>query len=337
MIDLRSDTVTKPTPEMYDAMAKAVVGDDVYGDDPTINELEQTVAEMLGFEAGMFVTSGTQSNFTALLTHCGRGDEYIIGETYHVYKSEAVGTAALGGIIPQTIPVKNDGSIDIDLIESKIKPEDMHFPRTKLICFENTYNGKALSPDYMTKAANVASKHGLSSHLDGARLMNAAVAYGCSPKDLTRGFTTVSLCLSKGLGAPVGSVLTGKSDFIKEARRARKMLGGGMRQAGILAACGLVAVQTQIDRLEEDHRLASRLATELAQIPEVQTTPEGANTNMIFIEVPEADRDPLKEFLKQNGILIGGRPPTFRLVLHRDIKEKDIPIIVSVFYKYFRN
>ena len=227
MIDLRSDTVTKPTPEMYDAMAKAVVGDDVYGDDPTINELEQTVAEMLGFEAGMFVTSGTQSNFTALLTHCGRGDEYIIGETYHVYKSEAVGTAALGGIIPQTIPVKNDGSVDIDLIESKIKPEDMHFPRTKLICFENTYNGKALSPDYMTTAANVASKHGLSSHLDGARLMNAAIAYGCSPKDLTRGFTTVSLCLSKGLGAPVGSVLTGKSDFIKEARRARKMLGGG--------------------------------------------------------------------------------------------------------------
>ena len=194
MIDLRSDTVTKPTSEMYKAMSEAAVGDDVYGDDPTINELEETVADLLGFEAGLFVTSGTQSNFTALLTHCGRGDEYIIGETYHVYKSEAVGTAALGGIIPQTIPVEEDGSVSIKSIEAKIKPDDIHFPRTKLVCFENTYNGKALSPDYMKKASDVASKHGLSSHLDGARLMNAAIANRCSPKDLTRGFTTVSLC-----------------------------------------------------------------------------------------------------------------------------------------------
>jgi len=336
MIDLRSDTVTKPTAEMYKAMSEAAVGDDVYGDDPTINELEETVADLLGFEAGLFVTSGTQSNFTALLTHCGRGDEYIIGETYHVYKSEAVGTAALGGIIPQTIPVEEDGSVSINLIEAKIKPDDIHFPRTKLVCFENTYNGKALSPDYMKKASDVASKHGLSSHLDGARLMNAAIANRCSPKDLTRGFTTVSLCLSKGLGAPVGSVLTGSSNFIKEARRARKMLGGGMRQAGILAACGLVAVKTQIDRLEEDHRLASRLATELSQIPDIQTEPGGANTNMVFITVPDQHRDPLKAFLKNKGILIGGRPPTFRLVIHRDIDGKDIPTTVAAFAEYFR-
>jgi threonine aldolase len=337
MIDLRSDTVTKPSTEMYEAMSTAKVGDDVYGDDPTINELEETVADMLGFESGMFVTSGTQSNFAALLTHCGRGDEYIIGENYHVYKSEAVGTAALGGIIPQTVPVLEDGSVDIELIEAKIKPEDMHFPRTRLICFENTYNGKALSPAYMKRASGVAHKHSLSSHLDGARLMNAAVANNCSPKDLTKGFTTASLCLSKGLGAPVGSVLVGKLEFIKEARRARKMLGGGMRQAGILAACGLVAIKNQVDRLADDHRLASRLASELAQIPQIMLESEGANTNMVFIKVPEIHRDPLKDFLKQKGILIGGRPPTFRLVTHRDISEKDIPTTVRAFSEYFRD
>ena len=336
MIDLRSDTVTKPSPEMYKAMITAKVGDDVYGDDPTIKELEETVADMLGFEAGLFVTSGTQSNFTAVLTHCGRGEEYIIGEAYHVYRAEAVGTAALGGIIPQTVPVEEDGSIDLVAAEARIKVEDVHFPRTKLICFENTHNGKPLSPEYMSAGSALAREHGLACHLDGARLMNAAIAHDCSPKDLTSGFDTVSLCLSKGLGAPVGSVLVGSHIFIAEARRARKMLGGGMRQAGILAACGLVAVRNQVDRLAEDHQLASELARELAQIPDVATEPQGANTNMVFIQVDSAHRDALQGYLKERNILIGGRPPTFRLVVHRDITKHDIVTTVSTIANYFR-
>jgi len=337
MIDLRSDTVTKPSPHMYEAMAIAELGDDVYGGDPTIIELEETVADMLGSEAGMYVTSGTQSNFTAVLTHCERGEEYIIDEDYHVYKSEAVGTAALGGIIPQTMPVLDDGSVDLAVMEARIKVEDMHYPRTKLVCFENTHNGKALSPEYMGQATAMAKSNGLACHLDGARLMNAAIAHGCSAKDLTKGFDTVSLCLSKGLGAPVGSVLVGGADFIKEARRARKMLGGGLRQAGILAACGLVAVREQVDRLAEDHRLAARLASELAQIPEITTEPQGANTNMVFIHVDGAHRLSLQAHMESRGIKIGGRAPTFRLVLHRDIKEVDIATTVSAMAEYFRD
>ena len=337
MIDLRSDTVTKPSQEMYQAMDKAKVGDDVYGEDPTINQLQETVAGMLGFDAGLFVTSGTQSNFTAVLTHCGRGDEYIIGEDYHIYKYEAGGTAALGGAIPQTLPVLEDGSIDFDMAIKKIKSDDIHFPRTKLICLENTHNGKALTANYMNKIANTAKEYGLSSHLDGARLMNAAIANGCHARDLTKGFDSVSLCLSKGLGAPVGSVLVGGVDFIKEARRVRKMLGGGMRQAGILAACGLVAIEKQVDRLAEDHRLASRLASELAQIPDITTEPQGANTSMVFIEVKPEYRQPLQDYLKKEGILIGGRPPTFRLVVHRDIGENDITNTVNAISKFFRD
>ena len=336
MIDLRSDTVTKPSPEMYEAMANAKVGDDVYRDDPTIIELEELVADTLGFEAGLFVTSGTQSNFTSVLTHCGRGEEYIIGEGYHIYKSEAVGTAALGGVIPQTVPVLEDGSIDIEVAIGKVKSDDMHFPRTKLLCLENTYNGKPLSPKYMQRAPAAARKVNLRSHLDGARLMNAAIANKCTPRELASSFDTVSLCLSKGLGAPVGSVLVGNQDFINEARRVRKMLGGGMRQAGILAACGIVAMKNQVDRLIQDHALAARLASELAQIPDIETEPQGANTNMVFIKVEHKHRAPLQNFLKEEGILIGGRPPTFRLVLHRDITENDVNKTVSSIAKFFR-
>ena len=337
MIDLRSDTVTRPSPAMYRAMATAEVGDDVFGDDPTVRELEETTADMLGFEAGLYVTSGTQSNFTAVLTHCGRGEEYIIGEAYHVYRAEAVGTAALGGIIPQTVPVLEDGSVDLDLVEARIKPEDLHFPRTRLICLENTHNGKALGPEYTERAVALARRHGLAIHLDGARLMNAALATGCAPRDLAQGFDTVSLCLSKGLGAPVGSVLVGSRDFIDEARRARKMLGGGMRQAGLIAACGLVALREQVERLEDDHRLAARLASGLAQVPGVGTEPQGANTNMVFITVPDGHRQPVIEHMKRHGVLIGGRPPTFRLVVHRDIAEDDITATVDAFAGYFRN
>jgi len=213
----------------------------------------------------------------------------------------------------------------------------MHFPKTKLICVENTHNGKALSADYMNSVTNIAKQNNLAAHLDGARLMNAVVANQCSVKDLTNGFDSVSLCLSKGLGAPVGSVLVGTKDFIKEARRVRKMLGGGMRQAGLLAACGLVAIESQVDRLAEDHIFASRLASELAQIPEVRTEPHGANTNMVFIEVNEEHRKKLQDFLMGEGIIIGGRPPTFRLVVHRDIDENDINKTIKSIAKFFRN
>ena len=336
MIDLRSDTVTRPSQAMYEAMASAELGDDVYGDDPTINELQAVVADMLGFEAGLFVSSGTQSNFTAVLTHCGRGEEYIIGEAYHVYRAEAGGTAALGGVVPQTVPVLDDGSVDLDAVESRIKSEDVHFPRTRLLCFENTHNGKALSPDYMDAATALAKRHGLACHLDGARLMNAAIANRCSPKDLARGFDSVSLCLSKGLGAPAGSVLVGTTAFVQEAKRARKMLGGGMRQVGLIAACGLVAIRQQVDSLAEDHRRAARLASELAQIPGIETEPQGANTNMLFIRVGREHRDALQAHMRRQGILIGGRPPTFRLVVHRDIGEEDIATTAGAFAAYFR-
>ena len=336
MIDLRSDTVTQPSQEMHEAINTATLGDDGYRDDPTVIELETTVSEMLGFEAGLFVTSGTQANLTAVLTHCERGDEYLTGENYHVYRAEGVGTAALGGVIPQTVPVLLDGSVDLNEVEAKIKPDDEHFPRTRLICFENTHNGKPLTPEYMGAGTAVAKHNGLACHLDGARLMNAAVAQDCSPKDLTDGFDTVSLCLSKGLGAPAGSILSGSLAFINEARRWRKMLGGGMRQSGILAACGLVAIRTQVDRLAEDHALAARMASGLAQIPEVETDPQGANTNMVFIKVHSIVRTPLLAHLKSKGILVGGRPPFLRLVVHRDIQESDINATVDTIAQFFR-
>ncbi|MBT5263522.1 MAG: low-specificity L-threonine aldolase [Rhodospirillaceae bacterium] len=337
MIDLRSDTVTKPSSEMYKAMAAAEVGDDVYGDDPSVNELEETVADLLGHEAGMYVPSGTQSNLSAVLTHCGRGDEYIIGAPYHIARAEAGGTAALGGVVPQHVPVGADGAVDLDAMEDQIKPDDMHFPMTRLLCFENTHNGKAKGPDYMNAATSLAKRHGLAAHLDGARIMNAAIANDCAAKDLTSGFDSVSLCLSKGLGAPAGSVLVSSAPFIKAARRWRKMLGGGMRQSGLYAACGLVAIRSQVDRLAEDHRLAARLVSELAQIPGIETEPEGAHTNMIFIQVAGEHRDALQAHMKERGILIGGRAPTFRLVTHRDISEADVQTTVGAFAEYFRD
>ncbi len=336
MIDLRSDTVTRPSPEMYAAMAAAELGDDVYGDDPTVAELEEYAADLLGFEAGLFVTSGTQSNLAAVLTHCRRGEQFVVGEDYHVHRAEAGGAAAFGGAVPRTVPVLADGSVDLAEVEARIEPEDFHFPRSRLLCFENTHNGKALSPEYMAAAAALAARRGLACHLDGARLVNAAVANRCAPRDLARGFDSVSLCLSKGLGAPAGSVLAGSADFVREARRARKMLGGGMRQSGLLAACGLVALRRQADRLADDHRLAARLAGELAQIPEVETEPQGANTNMVFVRVDAAHRDPLRAHMEENGVLIGGRPPGFRLVVHRDVAEDDIATVARAVAGYFR-
>ena len=253
MIDLRSDTVTRPTPDMLKAMNEADLGDDVFDDDPTVDQLEALAAETLGKETSMFVPSGTQSNLAALMTHCGRGDEYLVGQQAHTYLFEGGGGATLGCLQPQPIDQEPDGTLDLEKLAALIKPDDYHYARTRLLCLENTTWGKVLPQDYLAAAKSFADEHGLALHLDGARIFNAAVAQGISASEVAAPFDSVSACLSKGLGCPVGSVLAGPADFVKEARRWRKMLGGGMRQSGILAAAGIHALQNHVDRLTEDH------------------------------------------------------------------------------------
>ena len=254
LIDLRSDTVTQPTSGMREAMLEAVTGDDVYGEDPTVRQLEQRLAAQLGLQAGLFVPSGTMSNLLALMSHCERGDEYIAGQLAHVYKYEAGGAAVLGSIQPQPVEMEPDGSLDLARVAAAIKPDDFHFARTRLLTLENTMNGKVLPLAYLAEARAFTQERGLALHLDGARLFNAVVKLGCTAEDIGRHFDSVSVCLSKGLGAPVGSVLCGEEAFIAKARRLRKMVGGGMRQAGVLAAAGLYALDHQVQRLTEDHQ-----------------------------------------------------------------------------------
>jgi threonine aldolase len=317
VIDLRSDTVTRPTPGMRAAMMTAEVGDDVYGDDPTVNALEALTAKMLGHEAGLFLPSGTQSNLVALLTHCGRGDEYIVGATAHTYRYEGGGAAALGGIQPQTIPFQPDGALDLDAVREVIKPDDVHFARSRLLCLENTQAGRATGPEYFARARQVCDQLGLALHLDGARLFNAAVATGCGAEDIARHCDSVSVCLSKGLGAPVGSVLLGRRDFIASARRWRKMVGGGMRQAGILAAAGIYSLQHHVERLAEDHQNAERLAALVNErYPGVATH----HTNMVFVELAEDDLTALKARLAGDDVVIRGP----RWVLHLDVSADDV-------------
>ena len=319
-IDLRSDTVTRPTTGMREAMRQAEVGDDVYGEDPSVNILQAMVAERLGQEAGLFVASGTQSNLVALLTHCGRGDEYIAGATAHTYQYEGGGAAALGGIQPQTLPFQADGSLDLEQVARLVKPRDPHFARTRLLCLENTQAGKAFGPSYFAAARAQCDRLGLALHLDGARLFNAAEDQGCSVADMARHCDSISVCLSKGLGAPVGSVLAGPRDFIDEARRWRKMVGGGMRQAGILAAAGIYALQHHVERLAEDHRNASHLGELVNQhYPGAATS----HTNMVFIDLADSEVSALAERLKSRGILIRGP----RWVVHLDVTAEDIEAI----------
>jgi len=259
-IDLRSDTVTRPTPAMRRAMAAAEVGDDVYGDDPTVNRLEATAAERLGFEAALFTCSGTQANLVSIMTHCARGEEYIVGQQAHTYKYEGGGAAVLGSIQPQPLDFEADGTLDLERVARAIKPADFHFARTRLLCLENTQGGKVLPLDYLKRAGEFARARKLRLHLDGARIFNAAVQLGMDVRELTAPFDSVSVCLSKGLGAPVGSMVCGGREFIGEARRWRKVCGGGMRQAGILAAAGLYALDHHVDRLADDHHNAGLLA-----------------------------------------------------------------------------
>ncbi len=337
-IDLRSDTVTKPTPAMREAMAKADVGDDVYEEDPTVNKLEEYAADLLNKEAALFVPSGTMGNLIAILTHCQRGDEMIMGNLAHTFLYEAGGMAALGGVIPHTLPNETDGSLCLEDIQAAIRPEDVHFPPTRLIALENTHNrcgGVVLPRDYVRKVAEIAAQHHLRLHLDGARLFNAVVKTGSTAAELTADFDSVSFCLSKGLCAPVGSLLCGIHEFIDQARKIRKQLGGGMRQAGVLAAAGLVGLTTMIDRLAEDHQRAAALAAGLSQIPGILIRPNTPQTNMVFLDMePELgiSVETIIQTLKRDGILIGASGTYgFRLVTHHDIDDTAIQKTISVF------
>jgi len=333
-IDLRSDTVTQPSAAMRAAMAAAPVGDDVYGDDPTVNRLQDFAAELFGFEAGMFAPSGTQTNLIALMTHCGRGDEYLVGQEAHTYKYEGGGAAVLGSIQPQPIANQPDGSIALNDIAAYIKPDDMHFARTRLLALENTIGGRVLPQDYVLAATGLAHDKGLATHLDGARVCNAAVKNGLSLRAQVAGFDTVSVCLSKGLGAPVGSVLLGPKAFIEQGKRWRKMLGGGMRQAGVIAAAAQYALENNVERLAEDHQNAADLSSGLAQIEQLRvTTPQ---TNIFYVEIPAAAVAALREHLANQGIRASIGTQT-RLVTHLDISRDDVQKTVAAFKDFFKD
>ena len=331
-IDLRSDTVTKPTEAMRETMAAAPVGDDVYGEDPTINRLEETSAALLETDNALFCASGTQGNLLALLAHCQRGDEFIVGQNSHTYQYEGGGAAALGSVHPQPLDFEADGTLDLDKVAAVIKPDDYHFPPTKLLCLENTRGGSVLPLDYLQTTRRFVDERGLGLHLDGARIFNASIALGIPVTDISRNFDSISFCLSKGLGAPVGTLLCGDKDFITEARRWRKTLGGGMRQAGIIAAAGLYALENHIERLAEDHANAVSLARGLGDVDGIDVT--NVQTNMVYIDVGDADSHALTEFLQQRGVLIQGQGQ-LRLVTHLDIDKKDIETAVAAFKEFF--
>ncbi|EJO93587.1 L-threonine aldolase [Ectopseudomonas mendocina DLHK] len=326
LIDLRSDTVTQPTAAMREAMMAAELGDDVYGEDPTVNRLEAWLADQLGFAAGLFVPTGTMSNLLGLMAHCERGDEYIVGQQAHTYKYEGGGAAVLGSIQPQPIDGEADGSLDLAKVEAAIKQDDFHFARTRLLALENTMQGKVLPLDYLAAARELTLRRGLGLHLDGARLYNAAVKLGVPAREITRHFDSVSVCLSKGLGAPVGSVLCSSAALIGKARRLRKMVGGGMRQAGVLAAAGLYALQHQVERLAEDHANAARLGEGLAALG---YSVEPVQTNMVYVQLGERAGQ-IKAFMAERGIAVSAAP-RLRLVTHLDVSAEQIEQVIEAF------
>ncbi len=336
VIDLRSDTVTHPTPEMRNAMAAAIVGDDVYGEDPTVNRLEIEAAEMFGMEAGLFVSSGTQGNLIALLTHAPRGSEVIVGDKAHIVLYEQAGMSALGGIMPRTLAVQSDGTLRLDDIEQAIRGDNEHFPRTRVIAIENTQGtigAVPLSPEYTRQVAELAHRHQLKLHIDGARIFNAATAYNVSPAEIIAGADSMTFCLSKGLCAPVGSILLGNKEFIKEAHRVRKVLGGGMRQAGILAAAGLIALNKMSRRLTEDHTNAAYLSEQLKEVPGIKVMSQ--NTNFVFFWLEENAKLTPVEFIKkvaEYNILLNPYPGyerKFRAVLHYWISRNRVDEAVA--------
>lgn len=334
-IDLRSDTVTRPTAAMRAAMACAAVGDDVYGEDPTVNALQERLAGELGFAAALFVPSGTQSNLLALLAHCQRGDEYLVGMEAHTYKYEGGGAAVLGSIQPQPVVPAADGTLPLDAVESVIKPVDPHFARSRLLCLENTWHGRVLPLPYLAEARALCDRHGLGLHLDGARLFNAAVAGDVPARTIARHFDSVSVCLSKGLGAPVGSVLLGTEALLAQARRWRKVCGGGWRQAGLLAAAGLHALEHHVARLADDHARAARLADGLRQLPGLEV--DGPFTNMVFVDLPPPRLPALQAHMQAAGVRLSiGTRSQIRLVTHLDVDDAGVTRTLAAFQAFFR-
>ncbi|HHQ4802618.1 low-specificity L-threonine aldolase [Aeromonas veronii] len=332
-IDLRSDTVTQPTDAMRQAMLHAEVGDDVYGEDPGVNALEAHGARLLGKQAALFVPSGTMSNLLAVMSHCQRGEGAILGNAAHIYRYEAQGSAVLGSVALQPLPMQRDGTLAFDDIKAALAPDDAHFVQTRLICLENTHNGKVLPLSYLQEMGAFVAERGLKLHLDGARLFNAAVASETPVEEIAAPFDSISICLSKGLGAPVGSLLVGSHDFIARARRLRKMLGGGMRQAGILAQAGLFALEQHVTRLADDHRRAKRLAEGLAALPGIELDLSLVQSNMVFLRLREGESAPLLAFMKERGILFSGYGE-LRLVTHLQINDDDIEEVIDAFTEY---
>lgn len=328
-MDFRSDTVTQPSQAMRDVMANAEVGDDVYGDDPTVNELEQWAANETGFEAAMFTSSGTQANLLGLMAHCERGDEYLCGQQAHNYKYEAGGAAVLGSIQPQPIENNPDGTLDFKKLAAAIKPDDSHFARTKLLSLENTINGKVLPISYLAEAREFVNQHGLQMHLDGARVYNAAVALDVHIKEIAQHFDSMTICLSKGLGAPIGSLLLGSKAYIAKARRLRKMVGGGMRQAGILAAAGKMALTENVAQLKVDHENAKKLSIGLSKLEGFSVNPDFIQTNIVFAKLDQSiDINRIARELGEQGITMSPGNPV-RFVTHRDISSKDIATFLT--------
>ncbi|KZN48912.1 low-specificity L-threonine aldolase [Pseudoalteromonas luteoviolacea] len=336
MIDLRSDTVTQPCKNMRRLMSNAMVGDDVYGDDPTVNELEHYSAAIHGFDAALFVTSGTQANLLAIMAHCERGDEYICGQSAHNYRYEAGGAAVLGSVQPQPIENEPDGRICLEKVQAAIKPNDFHFAKTKMLSLENTIGGKVLDLDYLEAARAFTKKYALKLHLDGARVYNAKVALGVDIKEISKHFDSMTVCLSKGLGAPVGSLLLGDEELIAKARRIRKMLGGGMRQAGILAAAGLYALKNNVERLAEDHANAKYLAQRVNELPGFDSSAYQVQTNLVFLDVNEDLKinDFAKTMFKQDINITPGYQG-MRLVTHSGVCRNDIDVFIDKAKEYF--
>jgi threonine aldolase len=332
LVDLRSDTVTRPSAAMYEAMRAAAVGDDVYGEDPTVNRLEAEAARLLGKEAGLFLSSATQANLVAMLVHNARGEEVLLGDQYHIFVSEAGGSSALGGVVLYPLATDAAGGLSPQQVLAAIKDDDPHHPVTRTLALENTVSGQVQEPSRQQALAATAREHGLCLHLDGARLMNAAVALGAAAVELAAPFDSVMLCLSKGLGGPVGALLCGDSRFIARARRQRKQLGGGMRQAGVLAACGLYALENNVERLAEDHARAAWLAEGLGEIDDL---PVRHATNMVFVEPRAQDIAPLTRHLRDRGVEIGNQAPRLRLVTHLDIDDNGIERALDAFRSYY--
>lgn len=343
-IDFRSDTVTWPTPEMREAMAAAPLGDDVYGEDPTVNELELLAAKKVGKEAGLFVASGTMGNLVGILSHANRGDEAIVGQDAHTYVSEAGNMATIGGIVPRPLATDSCGRMSAAEIEDAVRPDNPHFPASRLILVENSYGrrqGYPIPTNYFEEVNDIAKRHGLSVHLDGARLFNAAVALGVAPCDIAQHVDSVSFCLSKGLSAPVGSLLCGSEDFVHRARRMRKALGGGMRQAGVLAAAGIVSLNTMIERMADDHVNAKTLALGLEKIPGIVVCPEMVKTNMVFFglgdEVPLARLEIAEQLRRKANIWIGlSGQQQFRAVTHYWIDSGDVELLLDALKELLR-